>query len=163
MVILTGKILNVKYLLIFISLVVVTILCLNLFSDFMYRVDKPVSKIQNVPAAPMQVSISQGETKNITYWNHEITLSYVSDIPQQTIEIVINGKKETVVIDRSMACIGGHCIYNKTEGDVVYLIQPVTWKLDGDKRIMTFETWNTSHLYIEIYNYKINGGYKNEQ
>lgn len=109
--------------------------------------DQAPEKIPGIPPAPKQLYISEGQSEQFTYWNHNITIEYISSYPIQTIEITLDGIGKKIVREISESPGG---IY-WTDGNLSFSLRPVTWETRDGKKIPFYEkSWNTTELYFEV-------------
>lgn len=104
---------------------------------------------EEIPPEPKQLYISEGQSEQFTYWNHNITIEYISSYPIQTIEITLDGIEKKIVKEISESPGG---IYWDDE-NLSFSLRPVTWETRDGKRIPFYEkSWNTTELYFEVSN-----------
>jgi len=102
---------------------------------------------EDIPPAPKQLYISEGQSEQFTYWNHNITIDYISSYPIQTIEITVDGIEKKIVKEISESPRG---IY-WNDLNLSFSLRPVAWETRDGKRIPFFgKSWNTTELYFEV-------------
>lgn len=128
----------------------------------------------SVSRAPKQLYMYPNDDINFIYQHHNISVKYLSSIPQHKIQISIDGSERTVLQNRTG--YPGDSGYYYTVNNMSISIRPVVWKSDFDNdglvgedpidgidndgdglidedtvnKIWSFETWDTDELYIEI-------------
>ena len=103
---------------------------------------------EDIPPAPKQLYISEGQSEQFTYWNHNITIDYISSYPMQTIEITIDGIEKKIV--KEISGSPGGVYWN--EENLSFSLRPVAWETRDGKRIPFYEqSWNTTELYFEVF------------
>lgn len=102
-----------------------------------------------VPPAPKQLYLHPDSTEKFNFWGHDVSVNYILLESNHNIEITIDGKKETIIKSITEQCID--CAYSNKEGNISYIIRPVTWKTgEAGEKVWSFDTWNTSELYFEM-------------
>lgn len=102
-----------------------------------------------VPQGPKQIYLHPDTIENFNFWGHNVSINYTLQNSSHTIEMTLDGNKETILKSITEPC--QDCAYNKKISNVAYVIRPVTWKTnEAGERVWSFDTWNTSELYFEI-------------
>jgi|GEM_PF-6027191 hypothetical protein len=105
-------------------------------------------KNDNVPPAPASMYLSLGESKQLSYWNHTITVSFTSSNMDRVIIVTVDEQSKTFIKNVSDNPRG---IYWE-ENNLNFEIKPVLWEVRDNKEIPIYEkTWNTSEIYFEVY------------
>ena len=101
-----------------------------------------------IPPAPEGFFIEEGQDINFTYWDHNISINYLSADPQRVL-VKVNGK----VINEINKSIDDspRGVYWKFE-DLRFELKPVIWRINEEGRNLPYfeETWNTTELYFEV-------------
>lgn len=110
-----------------------------------------------VPPAPKQLYLHPGTTENFNFWGHEVSINYTLQNSNHSVEITIDGNKETFIKSITEPCVD--CAYGKKVDNLTYIIRPVIWKTnEASEKVWSFDTWNTSELYFEMVIEGIRGG-----
>ncbi len=100
-----------------------------------------------VSPAPMQLYIKAGQSEQITYKGHNITVNYTSAYPIQIVRITLDSS-EKIIHKETGESPGG--VYWK-EKNFSFTLKPVVWEIRDSQHIPIYEkTWNTTELYFEV-------------
>lgn len=105
-------------------------------------------KNDNVPPAPASMYLSLGESRQLSYWNHTITVSFTLSNTDRAIIVTVDEQSKTFIKNADDNPRG---IY-WGENNLNFEIKPVLWEIRDNKEIPIYEkTWNTSEIYFEVY------------
>ncbi len=100
-----------------------------------------------IPPAPKQIYLKEGQNDHFAYWGHNITIDYVMSSPTQTIKITVDGSEKEITKEISDNPRGVYW----NEKNLIFSLKPVMWeKRDGNMVPIYEKSWNTTELYFEI-------------
>ena len=111
-------------------------------------VSKWEKQTDQASVAPKFFYLKLGQSKEFTYSDHNITVTYVSSFPKQIVKVVVDGTEKTFKRDLNASPRGIYWKYN----NLIFAIKPVVWVFRDGQKIPIYEkTWNTTEIYFEVW------------
>jgi len=111
----------------------------------------PFQTDSTISPAPKQLFLHLNSSETFQFQGNNLTIPYLSP-SSHLAEVTTDGDIETIGINRSTRYPGNHCGYYATKDYIDYSIKPVVWIYsEVGEEIWSFETWNGSELYFEVY------------
>lgn len=102
----------------------------------------------DVSPTPKSFFIKVGEENSFTYWNHNISVNYLSANPQRVVVKV----DENVIkdINKSIDDFPRGVYWNSD--NLRFELKPVIWRVNEEGKKIPYyeETWNTTELLFEV-------------
>jgi hypothetical protein len=101
-----------------------------------------------VPAAPHQLYVKEGQYENFSYWGHTIAINYSSAYPSKNFLIVVDGSEKVIQKNLTDSPRG----IDWSEGNISLTLKPVVWELRNGQNVPIYEsTWNTTEVYFIVH------------
>ncbi|MDO9324212.1 MAG: hypothetical protein Q7T80_04550 [Methanoregula sp.] len=107
-----------------------------------------VPPVSQVPPAPHQLYIKNGQREQFTFWGHPIAVNYVSAYPTQIVKISVDGSEKVIQKELTDSPNG----IDWKEGNLIFTLKPVVWEMREGQNIPIYEsTWNTSEVFFVVH------------
>lgn len=128
--------------------VIIVLIVLGYLTYWQIQLAQEVRLEEKSMVRPASFFLNVTQTKTVEYFDHTISVNYVSSSPTHKIEVTIDG--ETRTIEREPVDCETSCGEYWTVGNLNLKVEPVTWVENPQGQLVwSFETWDTTEIYFE--------------
>ena len=127
--------------------VIIVLVVLGYLTYWQIQIAREVQLEEKAMAKPASFFLNVTQTQTMEYYDHSISVNYVSSSPMQKIIVTVDGEQRA--IEREPIACKTSCGEYWTYNNLNLKIEPVTWVENPEGQLVwSFETWNTNQIYF---------------
>lgn len=128
--------------------VIIVLIVLGYLTYWQIQIAQEIPMKESAIAQPASFFLNVSQTATIEYFDHTISVNYISSLPMQKIKVTVDGEEK--LIERERVDCTKSCGEYWTVDNLNLKVEPVTWVENTEGQLVwNLETWNTNEIYFE--------------